>query len=131
MQVPRESLKAWIRNQSGVSNNLKRPDAKAATGELRQNYAGGRGPGPASVAVGARLAKISIGPLWCMNGLVAASVRQAGDQQIRAEAGMPKLVIQLSTLHPIFASVPLRRQSSSLKSSTLARGGMMISASGW
>ena len=43
--------------------------------------------------------------LWCMDGSVAPSVRPDGDQWIRAEVGMPKLVIRLSTLHPIFASV--------------------------
>ena len=40
-----------------------------------------------------------------MNSPAAASVRRIEDQRIRAEAGMSKLVIRLSTLHPIFASV--------------------------
>ena len=42
---------------------------------------------------------------WCMNNPAAASVRRFEDQRIRTEAGMPKLVIRLNTLHPIFASV--------------------------
>ena len=40
-----------------------------------------------------------------MNSRAAASVSRVEDQRIRAEVGMPKLVIRLSTLHPIFASV--------------------------
>jgi hypothetical protein len=40
-----------------------------------------------------------------MDRLVAESVRRVEDQRMRTEAGMPKLVIRLSTLHPIFASI--------------------------
>ena len=45
------------------------------------------------------------GPLWCMKRPAAASAHPVERQSIRTEAGMPKLVIRLSTLHPIFASV--------------------------
>ena len=44
-------------------------------------------------------------PLWCMNRPAAASARRVDYQRIRTETGMPKLVIRLRTLHPIFASV--------------------------
>ena len=44
-------------------------------------------------------------PLWCMDSPAATSVRRVEYQQVRAETGRPRLVIRLSTLHPIFASV--------------------------
>ena len=44
-------------------------------------------------------------PLWCVNRSTPASVDRVEDQRIRAEAGMPNIVIRLSTLHPVFASV--------------------------
>lgn len=62
----------------------------------------------ADVAICARNAtevNATVKALWCTNGLVAASLRRVGGQRIRAEAGMPILVIRFSTLHPIFASV--------------------------
>ena len=43
--------------------------------------------------------------LWCVDNPAGASVRRFEDQRIRTEVGMPKLVIRLSALHPIFASV--------------------------
>jgi 6-phosphogluconolactonase len=43
--------------------------------------------------------------LWCMNNPAVTSVRPVEYQRIRAEIGMPKLVIRLSTLYPIFASI--------------------------
>jgi hypothetical protein len=44
-------------------------------------------------------------PLWCMKAWPTASVRRVEYHRIRTETGMPKLVIRLSKLHPIFASV--------------------------
>ena len=44
-------------------------------------------------------------PLWCINRLPERPIFRSVYQTIRTEAGMPSLVIRLSTLHPIFASV--------------------------
>ena len=44
----------------------------------------------------------------CMKRAAAASAQSVEYQRIRAEAGMPKFVIRLSTLQPIFASVRCR-----------------------
>jgi hypothetical protein len=43
--------------------------------------------------------------LWCTNGMPELPILRSVYQMIRTETGMPSLVIRLSTLHPIFASV--------------------------
>ena len=44
--------------------------------------------------------------LWCMNRPPLGSPPSGfASQTIRTETGMPSLVIRLSALHPIFASV--------------------------
>ena len=48
----------------------------------------------------------AINPRWCVNRPAVGTPRSRfACQRIRAETGMPRLVILFSTLHPSFASV--------------------------
>ena len=53
-----------------------------------------------------RQTELHLPPRWCVNRpAVVFSPSRFACQRIRAETGMPRPVIRLSTLHPTFASV--------------------------
>jgi RNA polymerase sigma-70 factor (ECF subfamily) len=87
-------------NRAAALNPIHGADriARFFAGVLRKNSA--------LATVAARPATINGLPApWCMNSPVATPVRRVEYQRIRAETGMPKLVIRLSTLHRTCASV--------------------------